>query len=187
MTLLFPPDATLTRDSRRFLEQWNRWRGTNLLPRWSDIQFAALSDMVPRMVALEFRSATDVPFIYVGAVIEYQLGLGLVGKNYIDLAPPNGRGLRGELMSRVVGHPCAAVNFYELELQGGLRTMVEIATAPVRPDDDRDPMRLICAVSNEAVSDADQVARIELSEGQGLRYLDIGAGVPPLNLGRARR
>ncbi|WP_374631684.1 PAS domain-containing protein [Ferrovibrio sp.] len=181
MMMPLPPLHSLTEDSRIFFRLWDGWRAGRLLPYWRDVDFGLFGALLPRVLVIEVKSATAAPFLFVGSEVERQLGQGesLIGADYIAMVPPEMRTLRGELLLREVSQPCAAANINRLRYASGEEVAAEVVSAPVRPDADDQPMRLLALVSGipaqGASADFDHAAP---SIGAELRFFDIGAGIP---------
>ena len=181
MAYPLPPLQSLTEDSRIFFRLWDGWRADRLLPRWQDIDVGLFGALLPRLLVIEVRSATEAPFLFVGSEVERQLGQGesLIGADYIGLAGPEGSALRGELLVREVNQPCAAANIHRLRYASGEEVVTEVVSAPVQPDTPGQPMRLLALISGipaqGASADFDHTA---MGIGENLRFFDIGAGIP---------
>jgi len=180
MMLPLPPLQSLTEDSRIFFRLWDGWRAGKLLPRWRDIDLSLFGALLPRLLVIEVRSASLAPFLFVGTEVERQLGQGesLIGADYIAMVAPEKRALRGQLLWREVTQPCAAANINRLRYASGEEVAVEVVSAPVAPDTEGQPMRLLALVSGlppqGASADFDHTAP---GTGEALRFFDIGAGI----------
>lgn len=177
--------APLTEDSRRFFAEWHRWRGAGLVPQRSamDAGRARLGELLTRCLLLEVRGPDLMPIHFAGSTVGMLLGAELGGRNYLDLTPPENRKQRAQLLLAEVTQPCAAVIYYWLETEGGLLP-VEVVSAPLFDGAKNQPtLVLACATPlMKGESDAD-VAPRSYAEGEGLHFIDIGAGIPALQPG----
>src|SRR5690606_1850725 len=120
-------------------------------------------------------------FRLAGTEIENQYGARLTGRSYIALTDPAKQQKRGELLWLHVKQPCAVIAHQELEFRSGRRCVVEIASAPVLPDSEDQPVRVFAVVSRfprqplRSDGERDMVVR---NFGRNLRFIDIGAGIP---------
>lgn len=179
-SLMLQLPSPLTAPSRRFFELWHRLRGDRLLPRLNDFDPTATNGLAHHLMLLEVHSADDIRFGFTGAVIETLLGRRLIGSNYLDLTPPENRRRRAALLLAELAQPCAAVIYYLLEFNGAVMP-VEIVSAPLLPARGDMPTHVLAAASQLTHVDASRPAAQSYAEGEGLRFIDIGAGIPPLD------
>lgn len=178
--LPLPPLQSLTEDGRIFFRLWDGWRAGKLLPRWRDVDLSLFGALLPRLLVIEVRSPSQAPFLFVGSEVERQLGQGesLIGADYIAMVAAEKRALRGLLLWREVNQPCAAANINRLRYASGEEVAAEVVSAPVAPDTEGQPMRLLALISGlppqGGSADFDHAA---VSAGEGLRFFDIGAGL----------
>lgn len=174
--------APLTEPSRRFFAEWHRWRGAGLVPqrRAMDAGQARLGELLTRCLLLEVRGPDLMPIHFAGSTVGAMLGTELAGRNYLDLTPAGNRRQRAALLLAEVTQPCAAVIYYWLETETGILP-VELVSAPLC-ESGRDIPTLVLACATPLVQraedDDDQVAPRSYAEGEGLHFIDIGAGVP---------
>jgi hypothetical protein len=174
--------SALTEPSRRFLAEWHRWRGMGLVPQHSVLNTDRLGELLMRCLLLEIRGRDVIPIRFAGAMVGEMLGTSLVGRNYLDLTEPENRARRAALLFAEVAQPCAAVIYYWLRTPQGAVLPVEVVSAPLCADGKTTPsLVLVCATP--LIRNSDQVTRVDpvsYSEGEGLRFIDIGAGLPPV-------
>lgn len=182
--------APLTEASRRFFGEWHRWRGAGLVPQRSamDAGRTRLGELLTRCLLLEVRSPDLMPIHFAGSTVGALLGAELGGRNYLDLTPPENRRQRAQLLLAEVTQPCAAVIYYWLETEGGLLP-VEVVSAPLYDGakasaaNDRPTLVLACATPLMRGDGDGDVAPRSYAEGEGLHFIDIGAGIPALQPG----
>ena len=183
MDFLASLPAPLTAPSRRFLTRWNEWRGAQLLPRRHQLDTRSLGDLLPHCLLLEIRSRDRIIICFAGNAIGRMLGTELAGRNYLDLTEPENRARRAALLFAEAAQPCAAVIYYWLRDESGALLPAELVSAPLLADEaasESATLILACAsplLRNDAGLDA---APESYAEGDGLRFIDIGAGIPPL-------
>ena len=183
MDLLASLPAPLTPPSRRFLTLWDGWRGSQLLPRRRQLDTASLGDLLPRCLLLDIRSRERIEICFAGTVIRGILGAELTGRNYLDLTEPENRARRAALLFAEAAQPCAAVIYYWLRDEEGGMLPVEVVSAPLLADDTaaaQATLILACASPLAAAESGQEVDTASYAEGDGLRFIDIGAGIPPL-------
>lgn len=174
--------SALTEPSRQFLAEWHRWRGGGLVPQHSVVNTDKLGELLMRCLLLEIRGRDSIPIRFVGAVIGELLGTSLVGRNYLDLTEPQNRARRAALLFAEVAQPCAAVIYYWLRTPDGAVVPVELVSAPLCADGQITPsLVLACATPLVKTGGAvESIAPDSYAEGEGLRFIDIGAGLPPV-------
>lgn len=172
-------------ESQKFLAAWQAWRGTQLLPRRHQVQLTSIARLMPQLIVLEVRGPDRVTFRLAGTDIETQFGARLSGRSVIALTDPAKQKRRGELIWQQVTQPCAALVYQELEFSSGRREIVEIASAPVLPDAEGEPVQIFGVVSRlprhlPPAADGRNGVRetVVRNLGRNLRFLDIGAGIP---------
>ena len=184
MDFLASLPAPLTAPSRRFLARWHGWRGTQLLPRRHQLDTDSLGDLLPRCLLLDIRSRDQITICFAGTAIGRILGAELTGRNYLDLTEPENRARRAALLFAEAAQPCAAVIYYWLRDESGGLLPVELVSAPLLADEtDAAQATLILACASPLTPGDDNERDVEAdsyAEGDGLRFIDIGAGVPPL-------
>jgi hypothetical protein len=174
--------GALTEPSRRFFAEWHRWRGTGLVPQRSVLDTGKLGDLLLRCLLLEIRGRDAIPIRFAGSQIGEMLGTGLAGRDYLDLTDPPNRARRAALLFTEVAQPCAAVIYYWLRTAGGAVLPVELVSAPLCADGETVPS-LVLACATPLIEGSDRATEIEpdsYGEGEGLRFIDIGAGLPPV-------
>lgn len=179
--------SALTEPSRRFFTEWHRWRGPNwrhlgLVPQHSVVDTGKLGDLLMRCLLLEIRGREMIPIRFAGAMIGEMLGTSLMGRNYLDLTEPQNRARRAALLFTEVAQPCAAVIYYWLRTASGAVLPVEVVSAPLCADGETAPS-LVLACATPLIKDSGQPSGVEpdsYAEGEGLRFIDIGAGLPPV-------
>lgn len=180
MTLLDTLPGPLTLPSRRFLTLWDGWRAGAVLPPRQRLDTDALGDLLPRCVLIEVRGRDDMPIRFAGSWLRERLGGEIVGSNYLDLTTPENRERRADLLLTEVAQPCAAVIYYWVQFDAGGMMPVEVVSAPLLGDAPGAPaLVLACATPlarGENDGDADPAT---YAEGDGLLFIDIGAGLPP--------
>jgi len=174
--------APLTEPSRRFFAEWHRWRGAGLVPQRSALDTGRLGELLTRCLLLEVRGPDLMPIHFAGSTIGAMLGTELAGRNYLDLTPADNRKQRAALLLAEVAQPCAAVIYYWLETETGILP-VELVSAPLC-ESGKDTPTLVLACATPLVQRADEnddhVAPRSYAEGEGLHFIDIGAGLPAL-------
>lgn len=184
MDFLASLPAPLTSPSRRFLARWHEWRGFQLLPRRRQLDTDSLGDLLPRCLLLDIRSRDQITICFAGTTIGRILGAELTGRNYLDLTEPENRARRAALLFAEAAQPCAAVIYYWLRDEGGGLLPVELVSAPLLADEsDAAQATLILACASPLTPGDDSERDVDTdsyAEGDGLRFIDIGAGIPPL-------
>ena len=180
MTLLDTLPGPLTPPSRRFLTLWDGWRAGDLLPHRRRLDTGMLGELLPRCALIAVRGRDDMPISFAGGWLREHLGDEITGTNYLDLTPPENRQRRAELLLTEVAQPCAAVIYYWVRFDAGGLLPVEVVSAPMLDDADATPSLVLACLTplarGENDGDADPAS---YAEGDGLLFLDIGAGLPP--------
>lgn len=181
MSFLDTLPAPLTARSRRFLEVWHGWRGDRLLPERSDIDHAALGELSGTCLLLNVRGHDDINIDWAGGTITDQIGVDLTGCNYLDLTSKANRAWRAHLTLAQMAQPCSVAIYYWLRLGNGSTLPVEFVTGPMCEDGARQASLILCCATGLTGSEAgNAIDPDSYEEGEGMRFIDIGAGVPPL-------
>lgn len=182
MTLVDTLPVALTAPSRAFFAAWDSWRGGALVPPHRAMQTAGLGELLTRCLLLEIRGRDAIPIRFAGSAVGQLLGIELGGRNYLDLTEPENRARRAALLFTEVAQPCAAVIYYWLKAGNGMTLPVELVSAPLVADGETQPGLVLACASPLIRADMaeSRVTPDSLAEGEGLRFIDIGAGVPPV-------
>lgn len=181
MDFLTSLPAPLTAPSRRFFAVWDSWRGGELLPERRRLDTASLGGLLPRCLLLEIRGRDDIAICFAGSDVRDLLGAELAGRNYLDLTTPENRARRAALLLAEAAQPCAAVIYYWLDDKAGGLMPVELVSAPLLADGAAQAtLILACATPLASVPEQGLVEPHSYAEGEGLLFIDIGAGIPPL-------
>lgn len=178
------PDAAdgMSAESQKFFAAWKSWRGDQVLPRRAQVQLTGIARLMPQLAVLEVRGPDRAIFRLAGTELEQGYGARLTGRSFIKLADTPEQARRGELLWRQVSQPCAALIQQVVEFRSGRREIVEVASAPVLPDAEGEPVQLFAVASriqkHAALSAGNDPAIRNF--GRNLRFIDIGAGIPAL-------
>ncbi len=181
-TLSIP--APLTSRSKSFLKIWHGWRRGRLLPERQDVDYAALGDLANTCLLLNVRGHDDIRVDWTGDTITDLLGYDLTGMNYLDLTSAENRAWRAHLTMAQMAQPCSVVIYYMLQLAQGGVLPVEFVSGPLRENGATGNASLIlcCASGLTGLHEGrgKAVNPDSYEEGEGMRFIDIGAGVPPM-------
>jgi len=174
--------APLTARSRRFFGTWDDWRGNRLLPERRDIDHDQLGELSASCLLLNVRGHDDILVEWVGQGITEQIGVNLTGCNYLDLTSKANRAWRAHLTMAQMAQPCSVAIYYFLRLGSGGVLPVEFVTGPLRENGASAATLILCCAS--PLTPADQAPAVDpdsYEEGEGMVFIDIGAGTPPMN------
>ncbi|HLT75765.1 MAG TPA: PAS domain-containing protein [Ferrovibrio sp.] len=176
------PD-TLTGPGRRFFRLWSEWRRGRKLPELRDVDLAAMGDLARSRMLFDIRNRHDMRIVMAGETLREWLGVDLTGANYLDLTLPEYRETRARLTLEQVLQPCGVMLYYCLRYPNGAVRPIEFVGAPVCADGEDVPGFILAsgtqlgpAISDGAPPDPDSY-RI----ATGMRFIDLGYGVPPAN------
>jgi hypothetical protein len=171
----------LSARSRDFLAVWHGWRGSRLLPERRDMRLADLGELAGTSLLLNVRGHDDILIEWVGDSITKQIGVDLGGCNYLDLTTKENRAWRAHLTMAQVAQPCSAVIYYWLRLGRGGILPVEFISGPLLEDGATQSTLVLCCASSLTRAGSDKAVDPDsYEEGEGMRFIDIGAGVPSM-------
>lgn len=174
--------APLTARSRRFFSVWHGWRGDRLLPERRDIDHGALGELADTCLLLNVRGHDDILVEWVGRTVTDQIGVNLTGCNYLDLTSKANRAWRAHLTLAQMAQPCSVAIYYFLRLGSGGMLPIEFVTGPLRENGASAATLILCCASGLLPNDErPAIDPDSYEEGEGLVFIDIGAGVPPMN------
>ncbi len=162
------------------LRAWDKWRGTALLPTRADMFLEDISAILGNVTLLELRGPDEAVVRLAGTRICEVFGQELKGRNYLDLVPPEARGLRARRLQYMIAHPCGAVLQGTYSARSGMTFRSEQVALPVRPaTPDAAPQLLTVAAVMPGQPRPTHMPESELGRlPDTFRFLDIGAGIP---------
>lgn len=101
------------------LDTWLGWRGAGNAPKRSEMLTESFGKALPYINVLEFVSATECLFQFVGSTLVDVQGLDFTGRNFYDLTPKEGRELRMQRMHEVERRPCGTLSIIPGKLSRG--------------------------------------------------------------------
>lgn len=168
----------LSAASRQVFATWHGWRHGRRLPERRDLDLAILG---PYHIVMELRHRDDIRITAIGAEVTRYLGVDLTGQNYLDITNPENRALRARLFVEQALQPCGSVLYYPLRYADGGVLPIECAGAPFCDDDGSGLVSLMAGSCTPlipprpgAVVDPDSWL-----VGEGMRFIDLGFGIPP--------
>ncbi|HEX6957150.1 MAG TPA: PAS domain-containing protein [Ferrovibrio sp.] len=182
MDLLDRLPSPLTANSRRFFTIWDRWRRGRKLPERRDISAAALGDLADYCLLLDIRGRDEIRIAMVGRMITERLGFDLAGMNYLDLTSRENRAWRAHLTVAQAAQPCGVVIYYWLRFADGSVLPVEFSGAPLCENGAEAATLILCCATGltKTMTDSSVLDPDSYEEGDGMRFIDLGYGVPPL-------
>lgn len=172
--------APLSERSRQFFTAWHSWRSGDEIPDRTHLEFG-LGELKSTALMLEARGRDDMPLVFVGPIFTERLGIDLTGVNYLDMTTKENRPWRAHLTLAQIAQPCGSVIYYWLRAGDGSLLPVEIVCAPLREAGAAQPSLLLGVASGLAKTGENSVIDPDsYREGDGMRFIDLGFGVPPL-------
>lgn len=172
----------LSQQARQFFAIWQGWRGARRLPQRSDLSKGDLGALADSCLLLNIRSADDIRIENVGRQFPERMGFDFTGMNYLDLTSKENRSWRATLTIAQAAQPAGVLIYYWLRFPDGAVLPVEFTGAPLYEDGAAQANLILCC----ATGLADTAGRKQpldpdsYVEGDGMRFIDIGYGVPPL-------
>ena len=169
----------------RFAVVWDSWRKGRLLPTRADVDLTSIKDLMPQMAVVDVESDSVAMIRLIGTDFHPHFGKEMTGVNFIELAPPVDRPLRGYRQMSMSRHPCASVSRIRQEGEEGKITITEIAAFPVAATSgDKPPQIYACThmLQQDFIpAESENQGDLKVPIAAEFRFLDIGAGVPPEN------
>jgi hypothetical protein len=175
--------APLSPRAKQFFRVWHSWRGARRLPERRDMELDDLGEMATTCLLLDIRGPDRILMDQVGVQITAKLGIDLNGMNYLDLTSKENRAWRAHLTIAQAAQPCGAVVYYWLRFPEGGVLPVEFCGAPLTETGAKESnLILACATGliDPAVYRGEPVDPDSYAVGDGMRFIDIGFGIPPL-------
>lgn len=169
--------------ARQFFRVWQSWRGSKRLPERRDMNLDDLGELATTCLLLDIRGPDLIRVDNVGVQITAKLGFDLTGMNYLDLTSRENRAWRAHLTVAQAAQPCGVVIYYWLRFPDDGVLPVEFCGAPLVENGARDSNLILCCatgLANTLASSGQPVDPDSYEEGDGMRFIDIGYGVPPL-------
>lgn len=179
--------SPLSQRAHDFFALWDASRAGRTLPLRRDIAPEVLGQLLETCVLLELRGHDEIRISFAGNTITAHLGFDLTGFNYLDLTSAENRRWRAHLTMAQAAQPCGVVIYYWLRFADGSVLPVEFCGAPYVEDEDAAASTLIlCCATGLAKAFAGKAVEGQpvdpdsYEEGDGMRFIDLGYGVPPL-------
>jgi hypothetical protein len=174
--------ATRTSDNelhRRVFELWLGVRGDRIVPKISQLH-AADPNLIDRYCLIfESRSPEVYVFRHI-AKNSYRRDIGgMLGKNFIDMAPEKDRCQRMENTWRLAQRPCAGLALHVTKRPDPIIPLEETSSLDLPVfDDDKNVMLILAAVyyTGRAHSQTYGIWQGDLPLSHKIEYYDIGAG-----------
>lgn len=164
--------------SRQFYATWHGWRRGRRLPERRDLDVKTLGHF---HIVMELRHRDDIRITSVGPGLRLYLGFDLTGHNYLDITNPENRSLRARLFIEQALQPCGSIVYYALRYPDGGVLPVECAGAPFCDDDGSGMVSLMAGCCTPLVPprENDVIDPDSWLVGEGMRFIDLGFGIPP--------
>jgi hypothetical protein len=178
-----PSDVFLTEECARFARIWQQWRKGKLLPGRGDINLPDVTDLMPGMAIADVQSAKVVIIRLIGTDFHPLFGEEITGANFVELAAPVDRPLRGYRQMCMSRHPCASVSRIRMESDEDKVLVTEIAAFPVAASKDNAPPQVFACthmIQQEFTpSDDEALDGVQIPIATEFSFLDVGVGTPP--------
>lgn len=174
--------APLSQRAKDFFALWDECRHGRRLPLRSEISPEILGSFYETCVLLELRGHDDIRVAMAGNTVNAHLGYDLTGFNYLDLTSAENRSWRAHLTIAQAAQPCGVVIYYWLRFADGSVLPVEFCGAPYCEDGAEEASLILCCATGLAKTDmrGQPMDPDSYEEGDGMRFIDLGFGVPPL-------
>lgn len=173
-------DDIRTAEGHLFAKAWQRWRGTDLVPRRSTERIEDIAKILHMTTVLEAHSSEVVTFRLAGTSLCSAMGIELTGLSYLDFTTAEERGPRAACTRSLVDHPAGSHFVFPIVYRSGKLVATEILSFPVLPDDPTAPPQIFgLSVPLEEMYLEGTVENPDyLPMPEGFQFIDIGAGVP---------
>jgi hypothetical protein len=177
-------DILVTAACRDFVHAWMRWRGDAAAPRRGQIELGDIARHLRWLSVLEVRSADEMVFRLVGTAINEARGRELTGTSLRELSHPRDWSRRSRTNVALAAQPCGIAFRARFEYSIGAPVDSEYVCLPVLPDVDGAPRQLF------TIREPEMDVSLRLPQlratynpvGERNRFVDIGAGVPDIDL-----
>ncbi len=163
-----------------FAAAWQNWRGDGLPPDRGQVSLDDISLLLPRVMVLEVLSPTEAPFRLVGTSYRETFGIELTGLNFVDLATPGNRAVRGHRPWAMANTPCGSHASSPDLNPSRAGNLIHTLSFPVRPKQPNQPMQFFGLSFGTRKVDLSVSYGIDMVErlADNFSYIDIGAGLP---------
>ncbi len=163
-----------------FAAAWQNWRGDGLPPDRGQVSLDDISLLLPRVMVLEVLSPTEAPFRLVGTSYRDTFGIELTGLNFVDLATPGNRAVRGHRLWAMANTPCGSHASSPDLNPSRAGNLIHTLSFPVRPKQPNQPMQFFGLSFGTRKVDLSVSYGIDMVErlADNFSYIDIGAGLP---------
>jgi len=164
-----------------FVDAWLGWRHGNMVPSREQVNLQDIKQLLPRVIVMEVCSPREIFVRLAGSAYLDIFGVELTGQNYVDMAPPQDRELRGRRLWEMISRPCGGYSSVPHPNPNKQHESIHGLSLPMRSGDKFRPMQLFSIVASEfqniapeANADVGMVAHL----ADRFSFVDIGAGLP---------
>jgi hypothetical protein len=166
-------------ECRQLLDYWNALRADRLVPMRRMIDPGRIKLLLPFLLLIEERSATEARIRLAGTGLRDLFGFEPSGQNYIDLAPRLNRRERGYRMWQITHHPCGGRYTRRIPFPSGVRETCDGLLLPLTADrPDRPPLAIAVEMPRFGPRWLNRGRQAVLEPVDDFVFVDIGAGVP---------
>jgi len=167
---------------RILFNHWNEIRAGALVPRRSQLDPARLITILPQIQIVEVQSRSVIHCKLVGTGLRDLFGFDYTGRNFIEMAPADGRRTRSYRATLVVQQPCASIFRGTVPFRSGARAPACGVSLPLLPDRAGGNPLVVAAIA--LVADRGWINEPRdgtIGMPEHFAFLDIGAGIPDRN------
>jgi len=176
--MLAAEEVLHTAGLKRFYEYWDSLPKTAHMPDRQDFNPAAIHTLMPNVTMLEIVSPEFVRTRLIGTAVAATIGIDMTDHNYLDYIADDERGHYIELLDLQFSVPCGRRSIIRARRSSGALGRIEVIALPMFYAHNGSRMLLSYFEALDATS-FDEVEVRQVQAFEGLRWIDIGAGVPP--------
>jgi hypothetical protein len=164
---------------RILFRHWDDIRGPAIVPRRSQLDLAKLIPILPVLQIVEVQSRSMLRCKLVGTGLRNLFGFEFTGRNYLDLAPPDGRRIRAYRHWAGIQQPCGSVFSGCIRYpSGAVASVIGIGVPLLADQEGAPPMSLTVTAQVTDRGWINERSREMIGMPEHFEFLDIGAGIP---------
>ncbi|MFD2205856.1 PAS domain-containing protein [Kiloniella antarctica] len=167
---------------REFAAYWSELPKDKMIPHRQDFHPEKISRLLPSISIHEYLRPDYIRLRLIGTDIEKIYDQHMTGKNYLDFIAPSGKIKTSQIIHTACTHPAGMVFHTKSTTKKGTILNRESVALPMRNNEGISCLVYYCTVTTNPDYYADQKLDRLVITDVSIHYIDIGAGIPDIQI-----